>query len=132
MKFEYEPETSKHGPFFYLIPEGSGDEMRWMTTMVEIAQRPDIIVRIIGSRRSSKAIPGQASNPVLKMKIVVERRDGTSPRSAELLKKEMEDLLDPTKRAKKQQSTGRTDAVKRAQGRNMRVVHESGSIVIEE
>lgn len=132
MKIEYEAETSEHGPFYYLIPEGAGDEQRFLTTLAEIAQRPDICIRVVGSRRSSMAIPGQASNPVLKLKIVIERRDGTAPRAAELLKKEMASLLDPTKRAKKQQSHGRTDAVRRAQDRNMRVVHESGSVVIEE
>jgi hypothetical protein len=135
MKIEYEAETHDHGPWYYLtagVEVTPGDEMRWLTILCDIAQRPDIVIRVIGAKRSNKAIPGQPSNPVLKLKIVIERRDGTAPRSAELLRKEVEALLDPTKRVKKQQSTGRTDAVKRAQDRNMRIVHESGSVVIEE
>lgn len=132
MKIEYEAETAEHGPGYLLRPEGSGDEQRFLTILCELAQRPDVIVRVVGAKRSDKNLPGQPPNPVDMLKIRIEKRDGSAPRAAELLAAERAALLDPTKPTPRKASVRTTSAVRNARNRGLRVVRDGRHVVIEE
>lgn len=133
MKFEYEAETPDHGPYYYLTPgpeAQSGDEMRWLTIISDIATNPEIIIRVVGAKRSNKSIPGMPANPVIKLKLVIERRDGTAPRATELLEIQRKLQLDPTQKTPRAQSAGRSATNLNPR---MRVVQQgSEHIIVEE
>lgn len=132
MKIEFEAETSEHGPGYLLRPEGSGEEQRWLTILCDLAQRPDIILRVVGAKRSEKSIPSQPPNPVDMLKIRLEKRDGSAPRAAELLAAERAAILDPSRPTPRRESVRRTTAVSNARNRGLRIVRDGKHLIIEE
>lgn len=132
MKFEHEAETSQNPLGYFLIPEGEGEEMRFLTNLADLAQRPDVRLRVVGSKRLNQAIPGQPANPVIKLKIVVETLDGRPLRAAELLAAERAKALDPNQRVHRHQTARQQNVVQRAKDRNMRITQGDGHVVIEE
>lgn len=134
IKIDYEPETSQSGPAFQLYPSEksrSTEEMRFLTILADLCERPDIRIRVSGTKRSHKSIPGQPANPVQRLRIVIEKLDGSPPRAKELLQAERDAVLDPNKPVTRHQASQQT-AMQNARNRNMRITDDGEHFVIEE
>ncbi len=135
MRFEYIPETPQQGPKYYMTAnDPTGEEMRFLTIIRDLANKPGVVIRVVGAETAPTSLPGQPPNPVTRLSIIIEKRDGSAPRAAELLQAEREALLDPKKPVPTSKGWGRTDHVRSAQSKNMRVVQHPGGkgTVVEE
>ena len=135
MKFEYLPETSKKGPVYIMTADDpTGEEMRFLTILRDLANKPGVVIRVVGGETAPGAIPGQPPNPVTRLSIIIEKADGSAPRAAELLEAERAQILDPKKPVPRSQGWPTTDHIRDARNKNMRVVQRPGGrgTVVEE
>ena len=135
MKFEYIPETPKRGPKYMMTAnDPTGEEMRFLTIIRDLANKPGIVIRVVGAETAPAPIVGQPPNPVTRLAIIIEKNDGTAPRAAELLAAERAKLLDPKHPVPQGQGWGTTDHIRDARSKNMRVVQQPGGkgTVVEE
>lgn len=135
MKFEYIPETPQSGPKYYMTADDqTGEEMRFLTIIRDLANKPGYIIRVVGAETAPAPIPGQPPNPVTRLAIIIEKADGSAPRAAELLAAERAKILDPSQPVPRGKEHGTTEHVRDARRRHMRIVQRPGGrgTIVEE
>jgi hypothetical protein len=135
MKFEYIAETPKQGPKYIMrATDPTGEEMRFLTILRDLANKPGLVIRVVGAEVAPAPLVGQPPNPVTALSIIIEKKDGSAPRAAELLAAERAKLLDPSQPVPRGQEHSTTEHVRDARRKHMRIVQREGGkgTVVEE